>query len=180
LDVQQRPLLLKLLQKFHELKTPYIILGLRPQDPLPDWVTHVAWVQDGMIVSGAKNDPTIVAYLETHSDTDIESSKQKERAVITSLPDAQTLIEVKALNVSYHDRRVSSSRSSVISSRGLLTNSRQVLQNIDWTVKEGDRWHLVGPNGKYFFLISTSLSLGIQQGKITMSLTQVSSWLFFR
>ena len=46
LDVVQRPLLAELLGKLQRNQDPSIVLALRPQDPLPEWVTHVAFVED--------------------------------------------------------------------------------------------------------------------------------------
>ncbi|KAH7087234.1 P-loop containing nucleoside triphosphate hydrolase protein [Auriculariales sp. MPI-PUGE-AT-0066] len=40
LDPRTRPILSSLLRSLHEAKSPRIILALRPQDPLPEWVTH--------------------------------------------------------------------------------------------------------------------------------------------
>lgn len=33
-----------------------MVLGLRTQDDIPEWVTHVALVQDGTVKAGVKND----------------------------------------------------------------------------------------------------------------------------
>lgn len=46
LDIVQRPLLAELLGKLQRNQDPRIVLALRPQDPLPEWVTHVAFVED--------------------------------------------------------------------------------------------------------------------------------------
>lgn len=33
-----------------------MVLGLRTQDDIPEWVTHVALVQDGTVKAGVKSD----------------------------------------------------------------------------------------------------------------------------
>jgi hypothetical protein len=54
--VSSRPKLLNLLQKLHQSRKPRVILGLRTQDDIPEWVTHVALVQDGTVQAGVKSD----------------------------------------------------------------------------------------------------------------------------
>ncbi|KAG2050943.1 hypothetical protein BDR06DRAFT_625528 [Suillus hirtellus] len=38
LDVNTRPILLNVLRSLHESRSPRIIVGLRIQDPVPDWI----------------------------------------------------------------------------------------------------------------------------------------------
>ncbi|KAI0364005.1 P-loop containing nucleoside triphosphate hydrolase protein [Pilatotrama ljubarskyi] len=48
LDVKSRKILLDLLQELKRTRAaPHVIMGLRAQDPLPDWTTHVALIKDG-------------------------------------------------------------------------------------------------------------------------------------
>ncbi|KAK0481784.1 P-loop containing nucleoside triphosphate hydrolase protein [Armillaria novae-zelandiae] len=55
LDVQNRPNLLNLLHSLHQSRSPRVILGLRAQDPVPDWITHVALLRGSKVVTGPKD-----------------------------------------------------------------------------------------------------------------------------
>ncbi|KAJ3902277.1 P-loop containing nucleoside triphosphate hydrolase protein [Lentinula edodes] len=55
LDVKARPLLSSTLHDPHSKKAPRMILGLRAQDSLPDWVDHVAYVKGSTVIAGERN-----------------------------------------------------------------------------------------------------------------------------
>ncbi|TDL22910.1 P-loop containing nucleoside triphosphate hydrolase protein [Rickenella mellea] len=121
LDIHFRPKLIRLLGEIHASKQPRIIMALRPQDPLPDWITHVATVNG----SEVHTTPRSEAALHNHSRSQrtSEMSLKSEPNVSKGKP----LVDAKNLNVRYQDRHV--------------------LKNIDWTIHEGDKWHLQGANG---------------------------------
>ncbi|KAG1824019.1 hypothetical protein EV424DRAFT_745195 [Suillus variegatus] len=54
LDVNTRPILLNVLRSLHESLSPRIIMGLRIQDPVPDWISHIALVTGKTILTGVK------------------------------------------------------------------------------------------------------------------------------
>jgi ABC-type molybdenum transport system ATPase subunit/photorepair protein PhrA len=58
--------------------------------------------------------------------------------------DGEVLVELKDVNVSYHERKVSIS-TLLFADRVIYLP--QVLQNTNWTVRAGERWHLQGSNG---------------------------------
>jgi len=112
-----------LLGEFHRQNDPHIIIGLRPQDPLPDWITHIAFVQDDTVISGSIDDREIIK-LRSASATLGTSQSVHVRSQGSA---GKTLVEINSLNVGY--------------------NGRKVLESLTWTIREGERWHLVGPNG---------------------------------
>ncbi|KAG8811533.1 hypothetical protein FRC17_002410, partial [Serendipita sp. 399] len=120
LDYIQRPILSDLLQGLNQSEHPFIIMELRPQDPIPRWITHVALVQNQRL--------TIMSGAEYHHD----SSSAARGSHGSSPKDSSSAAgkEIASLNdvkVTYDDR--------------------QVLKNITWTIRGGDRWWLRGPNG---------------------------------
>ena len=102
LDVKQRPTLLRLLEEFHRQNT-HIIMGFRPQDPLPEWVTHVAYVRGGSLISGAKDSPEIQSLLPSLPPTQNENTPARLEA---EKRDSKALVEIRDLNVAYHGRKV--------------------------------------------------------------------------
>ncbi|KAH7096574.1 P-loop containing nucleoside triphosphate hydrolase protein [Auriculariales sp. MPI-PUGE-AT-0066] len=117
LDPRTRPILSSLLRSLHEAKSPRILLALRPQDPLPEWVTHVLKLSHGTAetISAAGFMPTVPA---------VHSRPNVSRNVSAS---SNILAELQGVNISYGDRHV--------------------LRDISWTIRAAERWHLQGYNG---------------------------------
>ncbi|KAL4079310.1 P-loop containing nucleoside triphosphate hydrolase protein [Scleroderma citrinum] len=126
LDVNSRQTLLSVLESLHSTRTPRIIMGLRKQDPIPPWISHLALVKDGQILTGVKadvlNQEAMDAAQEVASRT---STLNHDRARIQE--DGKPVVVLKNVNVVY--------------------GSRKVLSSINWTIREGQRWHLQGANG---------------------------------
>ena len=76
-------------------------MALRSQDPLPDWITHVAHIE-GQNIHALK----ISQYTPV-----MPSSSATDRKAVdsTSDPEVKELVSMKGVNVRYHERHVSSS-----------------------------------------------------------------------
>ncbi|KAI0264234.1 P-loop containing nucleoside triphosphate hydrolase protein [Gloeopeniophorella convolvens] len=122
LDAATRPTLLSLLHAVHASHNPRIIMGLRLQDPVPEWVTHVALVQDGRVETGERN-----AILEKVDHSQVQTTSTVIPEHHSRCTEADVLVSMQNVNVRYHERHV--------------------LKNINWTIRAGDRWHLQGVNG---------------------------------
>ncbi|EJD40307.1 P-loop containing nucleoside triphosphate hydrolase protein [Auricularia subglabra TFB-10046 SS5] len=121
LDPHARPVLSALLQSLHEEKAPRVIMALRAQDPLPEWITHVLRVSDGRA-------ETITASSFTPAEMQVSkpaTSPRHHRQHVEERGDV--LAELKDVNVAYHERRV--------------------LRDVNWTIRAGEKWHLQGYNG---------------------------------
>ncbi|CAE6472123.1 unnamed protein product [Rhizoctonia solani] len=119
LDVDHRPRLLNLLHTLHARRAPRIIMTLRGQDPFPNWATHVVRAEDGQVTVGERSQIT-----SKHSNHEHQSDNSYASHTLRS---GRPIIEIAGLNVAYHERKV--------------------LTNVNWTVREGEKWHLKGPNG---------------------------------
>ncbi|EJD34985.1 P-loop containing nucleoside triphosphate hydrolase protein [Auricularia subglabra TFB-10046 SS5] len=121
LDPHARPVLSALLQSLHEEKAPRVIMALRAQDPLPEWITHVLRVSDGRA-------ETITASSFTPAEMQVSkpaTSPRHHRQHVEERGDV--LAELKDVNVAYHERHV--------------------LLDVNWTIRAGEKWHLQGYNG---------------------------------
>ena len=99
LDVLRRPKLFELLHEIHSSKKPRVIMALRPQDPLPDWITHVALV-NGQHVETKPRDSSFMPMSEVDSvGTPGDAPRTKE--------EGKELVVMKDVNVRYHERHVS-------------------------------------------------------------------------
>ncbi|GAA5864450.1 hypothetical protein JCM3774_005131 [Rhodotorula dairenensis] len=174
LDPSSRQLLSSLLASLHAARSPRVLLILRPQDQLPAFVTHLALTDvehrspespqgnRTRLLLGPKTDvlatPEAQALLAAgeaeRSAIEEKRLRRRERALRREEAEAgeeaaaaaaramgggggeprEALIELKGVNVSYG--RPSEGQ-----------EERRVLKDVDWTVKEGERWLLAGHNG---------------------------------
>ena len=105
LDVTTRAMVLSLLQNLHAKNSPHIIVGMRAQDPIPDWTTHLAVIhKDGRIHTGSKKD-----VLNAPSSASLHAGwKATEHA--THKPTSKNeeeIIRLSGVSVTYGDRKAS-------------------------------------------------------------------------
>ncbi|EJD08187.1 P-loop containing nucleoside triphosphate hydrolase protein [Fomitiporia mediterranea MF3/22] len=122
LDVQHRPKLTSLLHDIHESRKPRILMALRPQDPLPEWITHVASVEGQHVRPQSRT--SFTPPLPSQSSAKLKTEVNEGT---TTASEGKDLVVMKNVNVRYHDRHV--------------------LKDIKWIIKEGEKWHLQGLNG---------------------------------
>lgn len=98
LDVQHRPKLTRLLGEIHSTSRPRVLMTLRPQDPIPDWITHIAKIEGPHVRTGRW-----------------QSMHQPAKTTVDEVDQLQTkkppgtgkvLVDMKNVNVRYHDRHV--------------------------------------------------------------------------
>ncbi|KAI0688994.1 P-loop containing nucleoside triphosphate hydrolase protein [Cytidiella melzeri] len=124
LDVSTRGQVLSLLQSLHNDNSPHIILGMRPQDPIPEWTTHLAMIRkDGTVHTGTKGEVADSVTGSVHQGWSPHPQTHHKHA---SEP-TEAVIHLAGVNVTYGDRKV--------------------LKNIHWTIHLNTRWHLLGSNG---------------------------------
>ncbi|KAH0829066.1 P-loop containing nucleoside triphosphate hydrolase protein [Lanmaoa asiatica] len=126
LDTNSRPTLLSVLRSLHEARRPRIIIGLRMQDPIPDWITHLPLVSNGKVITGIKEE--IIEKQELH-----EAEEDRATLMASITPAKQTEHEGKPV--------------VVLRNVGVSYGECRVLKSINWTIREGQRWHLQGANG---------------------------------
>jgi molybdate transport system ATP-binding protein len=108
-----------------------VLLVLRPQDELPDWATNVLELSNMAVQwSGTLEDYKKRAAKAT------TAKIEKTQQVSKSIPEGgEPIVELRNVNVSYGGRRI--------------------IKDLDWTVRKGERWALLGPNGISFELGDT-------------------------
>ena len=125
LDVHHRPKLLSLLHAMHNDSSPHIIMSLRIQDVIPEWITHVVLVRPGgQIVTASKEE--LKKELDEHYAKHTQAAAKRDtHPVASSQPgkeDKPVVIDLQKVNVAYHDRHVRSS----IHIQHTLRNSRTI------------------------------------------------------
>jgi hypothetical protein len=82
-------------------------MGLRLQDPIPEWVTHIALVQGGRVETGER--ATILKELDSHT---LEAARSAASVHAPGLKkEVEVLVDMQNVNVRYHERHVSYSSS---------------------------------------------------------------------
>ena len=74
-------------------------MGLRLQDPIPEWITHIALVQGGHVETGER--ATILEKLKLHTHEGAHSA-----AAVNTRAEASSLVDMRNVNVRYHERHV--------------------------------------------------------------------------
>ncbi|KAJ6592656.1 P-loop containing nucleoside triphosphate hydrolase protein [Mycena capillaripes] len=147
LDVENRATVQAILHELHAACNPHIIIGLRMQDAVPEWVTHLAIVNDGQVRTGLKDE--MLSYKDevqkatSASDEPIQSAKPAQST-------GEPVVEMKNVSVTY--------------------GPRKVLKNITWTIRQGQRYHLQGMNGS-----GKTTLLSLLTGDHPQSYTQLGS-----
>ncbi|KAG7452169.1 P-loop containing nucleoside triphosphate hydrolase protein [Guyanagaster necrorhizus] len=144
LDVQNRPNLLNLLHSLHQSRSPRVILGLRIHDPVPDWITHVALLRGRKVVTGPKH---IILTEKAYRSNHVTATTATQ---IVANETGAVVVDLKNVRVQY-DHRV-------------------VLRDINWKIRQGERWHLQGENGS-----GKTTLLSIITGDHPQSYTQLAS-----
>lgn len=149
-----------LLNGMGSAEDPVLILALRPQDPLPTWITHEVEVGEGLravYVGGVRNQARGHPRLEPGrtggaaqqlncASSFMESkSKVRERGELTPIDgydnagNGNSIVSMKGVQIKYGNRMI-------------LGDWNQYDQDerrpgLWWNIKRGQRWGIVGPNG---------------------------------
>ena len=129
LDAETRDQLKNLLTDLSRERALQMILVLSKTDDIPDFITHVVEVRDMTV--GPKQ--TISEYYENRSPYPARVlSEEKEKAI---------------LGLPYNDKEYKPDEVVKMNAVSIRYGERTILDKLDWTVKNGERWALSGQNG---------------------------------
>lgn len=129
LDAETRDQLKNLLTDLSRERALQMILVLSKTDDIPDFITHVVEVRDMTV--GPKQ--TISEYYENRSPYPARVlSEEKEKAI---------------LGLPYNDKEYNTDEVVKMNAVSIRYGERTILDKLDWTVKNGERWALSGQNG---------------------------------
>ena len=118
LDTPTRDLLRGLLEKMIQVMHLHVILVLSREEEIPDFITHVVPVEG--LVCGMK---------EPHcpQSSDVEQNESKIFESIQEDVQKDEIVHLNKVSIRYGDRTI--------------------LNELDWTVRKGEKWALTGENG---------------------------------
>ena len=123
LDVQSRETLSDLIGKLHQSGMTIVLIC----DPLhiPEQVDWVLELREGQLVRWTRH----VGYMPEKEDEDIQQTMEHYFEDLPAIEDDQFEYAVRMNGVN------------------VIHGEREILKNINWTVRKGERWALMGPNG---------------------------------
>lgn len=167
-----------LLQSLSEKASPRLILSARPQDPLPEWITHLIYLRSDCQVGSMGPKDTVLDGLRKYvqgvqtgtltedktmplhalaevgkvlsSTGPSSTANSKDATVQQSNSTAKPLVEMDGCRISYKDKVVLGNWSQQIDG--------EAKQGLVWTVRRGERWGVFGPNGSGKTTIVSMLS----------------------
>jgi len=129
LDVKSRGILNEVLQRLSEMDRLQIILILSNPGDIPSFITHIQPVYDKNLLPPVSRE----IFLADQQNAD---SLFKEKPVA----DIQNLKENDNENMAFE-------KALVFKNIHIRYGKRTILRNLDWTVKRGEKWALLGENG---------------------------------
>lgn len=126
LDTPTRDLLRDLLEKMIQVMHLHVILVLSREDEIPDFITHVVPVED--LVCGGKIEKNVFLNNGCHfSDVILNNSLEPSVAPMVNIRREDEIVHLNKVSIRYGDRTI--------------------LNELDWTVRKGEKWALTGENG---------------------------------
>ena len=129
LDADTRDQLKDLLKTLSQERALQIILVLSKSDDIPDFITHIVEVKDMHVMPKVSKED----YLNSRQPIPAHVlDKDKENAII---------------NLPYSEREYHNEEVVKMNKVCIRYGERTILKDLDWTVKNGERWALGGQNG---------------------------------
>ena len=135
LDASTRRQLFLLLEELSRSASLQIVLVLSMMEDVPDFITHVIPVADGVV--GEKQ--TLAQYRDAFAKLDAERVVADE-ALFASIE--QRIAELPYKNVNYLSEEIIR-----FNNVNIRYGERVILKDLNWTVRRGDVWALCGENG---------------------------------
>ena len=138
LDPQATKLVSNSLHRVSQDLETSVVLGLRVQDDIPEWLTHVGYVttEDGLKMSGTKEDMLPLLEQELKSATSIHHQHE-----IKSKNKKSTPISNETLCASGETPHIEFRNASVV------YKDLPIFTNFDWKILRGSKWRILGDNG---------------------------------
>ncbi len=127
LDEATRTQLTSLLQTLSRERSLQIILVLTKMEDVPQFITHVWEMKDKALSKKRQHSESLHAEAQSAQLTD------EKRQAILSLPQK--------------DSDYNADKVAVLSKVSIRYGERTILKELDWTVRNGERWALSGQNG---------------------------------
>lgn len=132
-----------LLRRLAQAQNPQLILALRPQDKISDWISHLIILEPGLRVKAQGEKKAVRWALEMSSDLTTQG-QNAEGLYLDSLKShdetqKESLVVMEDVKIKYGNKQI-------------LGGWKDQRSGLWWTIRRGERWGIFGPNGKYIYL----------------------------
>lgn len=136
-----------LLESLAEEANPRLVLSARPQDELPNWITHILYLKGDCEVEAMGHRDEAQASHHRHRkgqwtggiQKDQEQAPAKPAAPAHEPPKGEKVVEMDGCQVKYGDK--------IALGNWTEPTPTGEQPGLHWTVRRGDRWAVFGPNG---------------------------------
>lgn len=129
LDAPTRELLFTLLERLTKQSSVQIILVLSMLDDIPSFITHVIPVDGKRVLPKMERDAYLEAFRLQHTDVSFDELQQR------------------IINLAYGEDEYDSDEVVKLNKVSIRYGDRTILNELDWTVRRGEKWALSGENG---------------------------------
>ena len=153
LDPRTAKSMIPLFQSLSVRSNLQIVLSLEPGHQIPEWITHVLYLEKGCSVRFQGRKEQILAQLEGKKPSEkpegqlesldrrkLSSTSESDAAATAKKTDQESLVQMEGVQVTYGTK-------CVIGNWNQYRNGAEGA-GLWWTIKRGDRWGLFGPNGR--------------------------------
>ena len=130
-----------LLHGLAKAASPRLLLALRPQDPIPDWITHVLRLGPSLRISDQGSKAMVMAGTSRNASrpTVMSANGSKRTMPPQQESSGEALVEMNGVQVRYGQKTVLGGWSKDGGSKDQ--------GGLWWTVRRSQRWGIFGPNG---------------------------------
>ena len=144
------------LKSMAERNSPRLVLSLRPEDHVPDWISHLALIDDGLKFYGSGKKEDMLSAFSEHMRVQNVGEDKNRQAIRSSRgrlssdgfeqdspakTDGRAIVEMSGVKVSYGERAVLGDWEQ--ESAGHSGSQ----PGLHWNIRRGQRWGIFGPNG---------------------------------
>ena len=154
-------------------QSPRVILALRAQDPIPEWITHVLYIGSNLQIAfqGLKGevlqqikdrvygDPEASSYIPSFSLNEIGRSLTASGITRSTIKDARVIKHNRSVwdndKIGPTDQQSEEGEPLIemdgvrveYGAKMIFGTQERGSDGLQWTVRRGDRWGIFGPNG---------------------------------
>ena len=103
-----------------------VVMATSPFE-IPDAITHVAVLKNGVIAQQVPAKDFDSSYFTKIDKGSLDLDELSALLNINPIPPYEWIVRMNNVNITYGEK--------------------EILKNVDWQIKQGDRWALLGPNG---------------------------------
>lgn len=149
LDPATQASLSPLLFGLAQANSPRLLLALRPQDPIPFWITHLVYLNPGCKVGAQGLKDGVLNTLQKRASepppmsasTRVVENNGLSQTDVSLARSGEPVVQMKDVIIKYGEKQILGGWAEIYKG--------ETRAGLHWTVRKGERWGVFGPNGMY-------------------------------